>query len=359
MIAEGLRESARRLLRLYPERQLLAIPTLAIAGGWVFALAGGTPEEQRRWARAHDAPGVRGRPTSLPRRRCALVARHRGRAVSGRPGSGAPGVRGELSDSSARGRASGDGWRGQTWRGRYYLEGSAERATAMYAELSGTPATSPAGTGRPAWTQREPFHARDARLDAGHWDEAAAHVAEAERLQPAMGLDETIPQRVLGHAALALASAVAQGRSGDDGVRPHDRRLHGRRGTPRASVLSCGTSSSARSRSSKMTSPGRGLVRPRPQDPGRVARRRRLRAPGEGAGGRAGPAGDGGAHHTRRAARPRVVADASHGRPTSPIASTSRRGRSRRICGPSTASSRRGRGQEAVERARASGLVRR
>ena len=46
----GRQESARRLLQLFTEEQLLAHPGLAVTAGWVYAACIGTPDEQLHWA---------------------------------------------------------------------------------------------------------------------------------------------------------------------------------------------------------------------------------------------------------------------------------------------------------------------
>lgn len=51
MLDSNLYESARRLVRLYTEEQLLAYPALAIAAGWVYADVPETREEERHWWR--------------------------------------------------------------------------------------------------------------------------------------------------------------------------------------------------------------------------------------------------------------------------------------------------------------------
>ena len=51
MLNSNLSESARRLVKLYTEEQLLAYPALAITAGWVYASGPETREEERHWAR--------------------------------------------------------------------------------------------------------------------------------------------------------------------------------------------------------------------------------------------------------------------------------------------------------------------
>ena len=62
----GLDESARRILSLYAEEQLLAYPDLALAAGWFYTGAGETREELLRWTllmthyRFEDGPTASG-----------------------------------------------------------------------------------------------------------------------------------------------------------------------------------------------------------------------------------------------------------------------------------------------------------
>ena len=188
LLVDGLVERARRLLLLYAEEQLLAHPALAIAGGWVFALAAGTPEEQRHWARLMSDYAFEDGPTPL----------------------GAASLRsswliivGELAPeglSQAR-RAFDEAWelerdRPGDWRSMlkcdvartHYLRGAPERAAALLRELIlegevGTYTDLIELAGHHAWLAL-------IAQDQGRWDEAEAHIAEAERLQPRMGLDE-------------------------------------------------------------------------------------------------------------------------------------------------------------------------
>ena len=51
MLNSNLSESARRLVRLYTEEQLLAYPALAIAAGYVYVSGAETREEERHWER--------------------------------------------------------------------------------------------------------------------------------------------------------------------------------------------------------------------------------------------------------------------------------------------------------------------
>jgi LuxR family maltose regulon positive regulatory protein len=193
MIAKGFGESARRLLRLFTERQLLAYPKLAIAGGWVFALAGGTLEEQRRWADLVMRLEFEDGPTPLP----AASLRSSWLVIVGElcP-DGLTQARRAFEEVCRLERDRPGEWRRMARADvarTHYLSGSAERAKAMYEELLRDDSDFASGN----WAtvaDTAGCHSGLALIaeDAGRWDEAEARVAEAERLQPAMGLDYAI-----------------------------------------------------------------------------------------------------------------------------------------------------------------------
>ena len=73
----------------------------------------------------------------------------------------------------------------------HYLSGSPEPAERMWRELSR--GTTFAGMAlAPEWNAGIPAQLALIAADAGRWDEAGELVAEAERLCPRMGLDETM-----------------------------------------------------------------------------------------------------------------------------------------------------------------------
>jgi LuxR family maltose regulon positive regulatory protein len=187
MLEKNLVESARRLLLLYTREQLLAYPALAIAAGWVFALAAGTLEEQRSWARIIVGLEFEDGPTPLP----AASLRSSWLVVVG-----------ELCPdglTQAR-RAFDEAWRLERhrpgdWRRMvvanvartHYLSGAADRAAAMYVRILDELET--AGEGLDP--DRAGCHAYLALIaqDAGRWEEAEELVVKAEGLDPKMGLD--------------------------------------------------------------------------------------------------------------------------------------------------------------------------
>jgi LuxR family maltose regulon positive regulatory protein len=185
----GLAESARRLIGLYTEHQLLAYPALAISAGWVYTSVPETREDERRWARLMAELDFEDGPSS----------------------SGAASLRSSwlllTTDSQTQGlgqmrRAAAEALRLETAPGDWrdvamdsvawcqYLSGSPEPAERMWRELSR--GTTFAGTGlAPAWNAANPAQLALIAADAGRWDEAGELVAEAERQCPRMGLDET------------------------------------------------------------------------------------------------------------------------------------------------------------------------
>ena len=187
-------ESARRLVGLYTEEQLLAHPALAITAGWVYASVPETREEVRRWTRLmleldfEDGPSASGA-ASLRSSWLILTS-----------DTGAQGLRQmhRAAEEALRLETKPGDWRDtatDTVAWCHYLSGSPEPAERMWRELSR--GTTFAGTAlAPAWNAQTPAQLALIAGDAGRWHEAGELVAEAERLWPRMGLDETRPHRL-------------------------------------------------------------------------------------------------------------------------------------------------------------------
>jgi len=184
----GLEDSAHRLLGLYREEQLLACPELAIAAGWSYANAGASREEAVRWTqlmtdlRFEDGPTATGA-ASLRSSWLMLV--------------GSLGLKGLTEMRRANEEAllletePGD-WRDYAMQHQalcLYLQGSSTRAERMFRDLLGH--VTYART-----IMEDDFRVLNLALlaliaeDAGRWDEAAGHVQEIERRRPQMGVGE-------------------------------------------------------------------------------------------------------------------------------------------------------------------------
>jgi len=194
MLNCSLAESARRLVGLYTEEQLLAYPALAISAGWVYDSVPETCEEERRWARLMAELEFEDGPSS----------------------SGAASLRSSwlilTTNSHAQGlgqmrRAAEEALRLETKPGDYrdvamdgvamchYLSGSPEAAERMWRELSRR--TTFAGMAlAPVWNADIPAQLALIAADADRWDEVGELVAEAERACPRMGLDESTPHGI-------------------------------------------------------------------------------------------------------------------------------------------------------------------
>jgi len=190
MLRNNLAESARRLVRLYTEEQLLAYPALAVAAGTVYTSVAETREEERRWTRLmleldfEDGPSAAG--AASLRSAWLLV-------VSDYAPQGLTQMR-RWSEEALRLETKPGDWRdlakdGVAWC--HYLSGSPEPAERMWHELSR--GTTFAGMAlAPEWNAQTPAQLALIAADAGRWDEAGELVAEAERLCPRMGLDEAM-----------------------------------------------------------------------------------------------------------------------------------------------------------------------
>jgi LuxR family maltose regulon positive regulatory protein len=194
----GLIESGYRLLELYSEAQILAHPALAIEAGWWYAIDGRTREEQRRWTRHlthlefEDGPS----PAASATLRSAWLL-----LVTELGSGGITQMRRGTEEVLRLEKAPGDARNYAKMRAAvcHYLAGSPERAKRMLQEL--LPETiSDRTVKEPEWSARIRGWLALIAADAGRWDEAGARQADAERLWPSMGLDETRRDRL----ALAL-----------------------------------------------------------------------------------------------------------------------------------------------------------
>ena len=190
----GLAESARRLIGLYTEQQLLAYPALAISAGWVYASVPETREEERRWARLvaelefEDGPSSAG---AASLRSSWLILNTNSHT------HGLAQMRRAAEEALRLETKPGD-WRDMAMDGVaecHYLSGSPEAAERIWRELSR--GTTFAGTAlAPVWNALAPAQLALIAEDAGRWDEAGELMAEAERLCPRMGLDESTPHSI-------------------------------------------------------------------------------------------------------------------------------------------------------------------
>jgi LuxR family transcriptional regulator, maltose regulon positive regulatory protein len=194
----GLFESGYRLLELYSEAQILAHPALAIEAGWWYAIDGRTREEQQRWTRYlthlefEDGPS----PAASATLRSAWLL-----LVTELGSGGITQMRRGTEEVLRLEKAPGDERNYAKMRAAvcHYLAGSPERAMRMLREL--LPETIADRTVKePEWSARIRGWLALIAADAGRWDEAEARQADAERLWPSMGLDETRRDRL----ALAL-----------------------------------------------------------------------------------------------------------------------------------------------------------
>ena len=200
MLSCNLQESARRLVGLYTEEQLLAHPALAISAGWVYASVAETREQERRWARLmqeldfEDGPSATGAASLRSSWLCLM-------GDLGRQGLGQ--MRRAFEEALRLEIKSGD-WRDIATDGVascHYFSGSPEPAERMWRELSR--GTTFAGMAlAPAWNAAIPAQLALIAADAGRWDEAEKLQTEAVTLCPRMGLDET-------HHSVALPMLLA------------------------------------------------------------------------------------------------------------------------------------------------------
>ena len=201
LLNSNLSESARRLVRLYTEEQLLAYPALAIAAGWVYSSAPATREEERHWARLMegldfaDGPSAAG---AASLRSSWLVL------TSDSYLHGVRQMRRRLEEALRLEKKPGD-WRDMALDGLawcHYLSGRPEPAERLWRELScrttfeGLPFAA-------EWTAANSASLALLAEDGGRWDEAAESVARAERIYPRMGLDESV------HHAIFLVNLLS------------------------------------------------------------------------------------------------------------------------------------------------------
>ena len=188
MLNSNLSESARRLVRLYTEKQLLAYPALAIAAGWVYVSGAETREEERHWERLMAELDFEDRPSSAGAaslRSSWLIL------VGGLAPRGLGQMRRCLEEALRLETKPGD-WRDMAADGLalcHYLSGRPEPAERMWRELlRGT--TFDGMALAQEWNAGTPAMLALIAADAGRWDEAGELVAQAERPCPYMGLDE-------------------------------------------------------------------------------------------------------------------------------------------------------------------------
>jgi len=178
----GRQESARRLLRLFSEEQLLAHPGLAVTAGWVFAACIGTPEEQEHWThrisslKVPDEPTADGSPSLLS----SLKLLRAELAVDGLSGQLEsfreclplePRVGSDWHDAAQQGYGR-----------ALWFTGSQRRAERVLRKVldETEDVLTRAGVGAEVALIAQ---------DAGRWDEAAALVEGARRQVPELGLD--------------------------------------------------------------------------------------------------------------------------------------------------------------------------
>lgn len=194
----GRQESARRLLQLFTEEQLLAHPGLAVTAGWVYAVCIGTPQEQARWTHLVSR-------MELPDEPPADSSRGRG-ARGARPRVSASSLRSSL--LLLRAELAVDGLARQLEDFRASLQLETRVGTSFYDVAQQGYGRSQWLTGHPRQAEKvlrkllgdtEDVHTRagvSAELaliaqDDGRWDAARALQADAERLFPDLGLEET------------------------------------------------------------------------------------------------------------------------------------------------------------------------
>ena len=189
MLGENLAESARRLIGLYTEKQLLAHAALAIAAGEVYTSVPETRDDERHWTRLmlelefEDGPSPAG---AASLRSSWLIV------LADAAPQGLTHMR-RCAEEALRLEAEPGDWRDMAiaevaWC--HYFSGSLGPAERMCRELSRT--TTFAGMAlAQEWNAQTPAQLALIAADAGRWDEAGELVAEAEWLCPGMGLDDS------------------------------------------------------------------------------------------------------------------------------------------------------------------------
>jgi LuxR family maltose regulon positive regulatory protein len=214
MLNSNLSESARRLVKLYTEEQLLAHPALAITAGWVYASAPETREEERHWARLMVELDFRDGPTETG---AASLRSSWSLLISDSYLQGLGQMRRAAEEALRLETKPGD-WRdmatdGVAWC--HYLSGRPEPAERMWRELARGTTFAGMALAEP-WNATIPANLALIAADAGRWDEAGELVAEAERLCPLMGLDETVHHSIF--LTMLLAHLRLMGHRDDAGT---------------------------------------------------------------------------------------------------------------------------------------------
>jgi LuxR family maltose regulon positive regulatory protein len=185
LLLSGRVESARSLLKLYTDEQLLSHASLAIAAGFTFALVAGTPDEQRVWGPRMNSLSFIDGPS--PMGAASLRSSHL-TIVAELALDGLTQMRRGFEEVLRLETEPGE-WRGMANNGlarAHYLTGSPERATAVLEEvLREVP-------GSPDFSAEAHGWLALIGADAGRWSDVVRQMAEARLLRPAMGADDAI-----------------------------------------------------------------------------------------------------------------------------------------------------------------------
>jgi LuxR family maltose regulon positive regulatory protein len=209
-------DSARRLLELFTERQLLSEPSLTLAAGWVFAAAVGTPDEQLKWTSLACTMAVDDRPS--PDGAASLRASQAmPRALLAPDGIARMGEDAQIATQAQT--IPGDGWYeiarvslGAAW----YLAGSPARARKPLLDILERCVDSDTR----CWTLS---YLSLMAGDRGNWDEAGALLSPADELVPEVDLDA---ERCLSmYVPLLLARARIMSRRDDPATLPFVERV--------------------------------------------------------------------------------------------------------------------------------------
>ena len=210
MANDGLDESARRLLDLYEEEQLLAYPDLALQAGWFYAIGGGTREERRRWTRLMMNLRFEDGPTATG----AASLRSSWLMLMGDLGPQGLKEMRRVSEEALRLETEPGDWRDYATQNLafcHYLGGSSQKAERLFRTLTREPPF--AGT-----SMSDDFTVWNLAMlaliaeDAGRWVEAGELMSEAERRRPRMGLDQPPHAHWLG---MLLARLRLKAHAGD------------------------------------------------------------------------------------------------------------------------------------------------
>jgi LuxR family maltose regulon positive regulatory protein len=184
----NLSESARRLVGLYTEQQLLAYPALAVTAGWVHASVPETREEERHWARLMAELDFDDGPTAT----AAASLRSSWLIITSDSYlHGVGEMRRRLEEAVRLETGPGDyrdmATDGLAWC--HYYSGRAEPAERMWRELL-CESTFDGMAFANEWKATVLATLALVAEDSGRWDEAGEFVAQARQRCPHMGLDE-------------------------------------------------------------------------------------------------------------------------------------------------------------------------